>query len=444
MRRGEVEQARTPVVFEAAPPAGLAFVCHPYHRGGVTRWMVDAAVECARRRIPTWFVCPEPTREFLSAGGRPTVVSLLRRDGNLEMLRIVAPRVGWTYELGTGEYRALRYVTALRTAVPANVPVIVSDDPAAWAGAAKMSRRNPFIGVLHADQQSYYDLAAKYRGALSVLICVSRRIARRAAVCVAPSRPLIATIPCGIPLPDGARAMDAHSGPLELIWVGRIDEEQKRVSDLVRIAVMLREQSVPFRLSIIGDGPQRSWLESLVWSSGVGRETLFLGWQSTDAVRRRLEAADVFLLPSNFEGMPIAAMEALAAGCGLVATRVSGLEDYEAHPLADGVLRLFPVGDVAEAVRQVREIARIPAAQRVARSRAFAEAEFSVGRAVDQYLEVARAVVRPGGDVPLAKRRAARDLISRGTSNVVAGLRYARLRLAGLQRRRRVRMAAWA
>jgi hypothetical protein len=129
VRRGEVEQTRTPVVFEAAPPAGLAFVCHPYHRGGVTRWMVDAAVECARRRIPTWFVCPEPTREFLSAGGRPTVVSLLRRDGNLEMLRIVAPRVGWTYELGTGEYRALRYVTALRTAVPANVPVIVSDDP---------------------------------------------------------------------------------------------------------------------------------------------------------------------------------------------------------------------------------------------------------------------------------------------------------------------------
>jgi glycosyltransferase involved in cell wall biosynthesis len=55
-----------------------------------------------------------------------------------------------------------------------------------------------------------------------------------------------------------------------------------------------------------------------------------LGWQSAEEIWTLLRESDVLLLPSNFEGMPVVVMEALSAGCAVVASRVSGIEDIDA------------------------------------------------------------------------------------------------------------------
>lgn len=417
------------VTFGEAGPVepAVAFVCHPYHRGGVTRWMVDAVVECSRRRVPVWLVCPEPRREFISAGGRPTVLSLVRRAADPSVLRVCAPQVGWPYELGTTAYRAVVYSDAIRSGVPEGVPVIVSDDAAAWAGAAKMAGRNPMIGVLHADEPGYYRLADMHQKALSALVCVSCRITRRISTVIGLPSSRIVTIPCGIPITVGARADGTLANrPIRLIWVGRIEEGQKRVSDLVRIGTALREQGIDFRLEIVGDGPQRSWLQELVSDARLQDVVSFAGWLPAELVHQRLTEADVLLLPSNHEGMPIVVMEALAAGCGVVATRVSGLEDYESHPLANDVFRLFPVGDCQDAVRLLLAIARIPLAERVAGARALAEAEFSIGRSVDRYLAVARALACTPCEASVAP--SIRDRLVPAASHLMAAARYVRVR----------------
>jgi glycosyltransferase involved in cell wall biosynthesis len=74
-----------------------------------------------------------------------------------------------------------------------------------------------------------------------------------------------------------------------------------------------------------------------------GRAT-WLGWLDADAKARALREADIFLMPSTSEGLPVALLEAMAYGKPIVATRVGGIPDV----LADGTEgMLVPPGDVA-------------------------------------------------------------------------------------------------
>jgi glycosyltransferase involved in cell wall biosynthesis len=83
-------------------------------------------------------------------------------------------------------------------------------------------------------------------------------------------------------------------------------------------------------LAIAGDGPLRPELERLAAESGVGDRVRFLGVRP-DA-RALMGAADVVVMPSRWEGLPLAALETLASGTPLVATDVRGLREL----VADG------------------------------------------------------------------------------------------------------------
>jgi glycosyltransferase involved in cell wall biosynthesis len=84
-------------------------------------------------------------------------------------------------------------------------------------------------------------------------------------------------------------------------------------------------------LVLLGDGPLRESLRSRAAALGVSRHVVFAGHRP-DA-RRLLAAADVFVLPSRHEGMPLVALEAMEAGLPVVATRVIG----SAEVVHDGV-----------------------------------------------------------------------------------------------------------
>jgi glycosyltransferase involved in cell wall biosynthesis len=95
-------------------------------------------------------------------------------------------------------------------------------------------------------------------------------------------------------------------------------------------------------LLLIGDGPDRARLESLVGSLGLAADVRFAGHRA-DA-RNLYAAMDLFVLPSRSEGLSVALLEAMAAGCPVAAT---GVGESRAV-LADGVCgRLLP-DDVRE------------------------------------------------------------------------------------------------
>src|SRR5690606_20106659 len=73
---------------------------------------------------------------------------------------------------------------------------------------------------------------------------------------------------------------------------------------------------------VAGDGPERQRLESQAATAGVQDDVRFLGNRSD--IPRLLAAADIFVLPSLWEGLPLAVLEAMASGLPPVVTRVGG------------------------------------------------------------------------------------------------------------------------
>jgi glycosyltransferase involved in cell wall biosynthesis len=112
------------------------------------------------------------------------------------------------------------------------------------------------------------------------------------------------------------------------------------------------------RLLIVGDGPAREELVNLAARLGITDRVVFAGYR--ERPERALAAMDVFALTSDSEGMPLAILEAWAAGKPVLATRVGGVPEL----VADGRTGvLFPAGDdAALAYRLNRLLADVPAA----------------------------------------------------------------------------------
>jgi glycosyltransferase involved in cell wall biosynthesis len=362
----------------------LAFVCHPYHRGGVTRWMVDMAIEAAKRGANVYFVTVEPETDFFSAGGRETMVALLENESKINLVK---KRVNWLYEFGTEMYKTHVYADLLYENVPFQTPVILSDDFSIWRTSELLSGSFKFLGVLHSDEEKYYQLARKFESFIDAFICVSGRITKKLKE-FNTDRNLVATIPCGIPLFDCLDAQKKEHDLLHLIYVGRISEYQKRVSDLLNICLKLTEHKIQYHLKIIGDGEDKKELIDKFVSAGLAEAVSFLGWLNKEQINFHLSNSDFLLLTSNFEGMPIAMMEALCCGSSVISTRVSGVEDYEDHPLSRNCLWINDIGDVKGAVENIVLAKSIPVNIRNQSAKQFARQEFSISGCYNRYIEV--------------------------------------------------------
>ena len=366
----------------------LAFLCHPYHRGGVTRWMVDAAAHAASAGHSVWFVTVESSAEFHNSGGRESIWSLLQPHSG--SITVVTEKAGYEFEFGTEAYRAAIYAKLIGKDVPPGIPVIISDDRAVWAGAAAVADRNPMVGVLHCDDPYYYEIGSRYRDQMAACVCVSERV-RKLFLLQCPDVPVakVSAIPCGINLPP-VRSKNGKTGETtSLVFIGRFNDEQKRAGDLVKIAGVLAKEHFPFHLDIAGnDELSKQEYSAYFREVGAGDNVTFNGWLNAAQVNDLLSKADVMVLTSNFEGTPLVMMEALAAGCGFAGTRVSGIEDYEHHAFAADCFRSFDVGDITVAVKKIREISAIPVAQRREAARKLAEAEFTMDVCLDRYYRV--------------------------------------------------------
>lgn len=358
--------------------------------------MVDAAANAASAGHTVWFVTVQPSAEFHNSGGRESIWSLLQPHKG--SLTVVTEKAGYEFEFGTEDYRAAVYARLVRKGVPQGVPVVISDDRAVWAGSAAVADRNPMVGVLHCDDPYYYEIGRRYKDQMAACVCVSERV-RRLFLQQCPDVPVekVRAIPCGINLPPVRSQECMANETTRLVFIGRFNDEQKRAGDLVKIAGALADQNFPFHLDIAGnDAVSREEYSRYFEEVGAGDKVTFNGWLSAGQVNEVLSRADVLVLTSNFEGTPLVMMEALAAGCGFVGTRVSGIEDYEHHAFAADCFRSFDVGDIAEAVKKIEEISVIPVARRRLAARKLAEAEFSMDVCLERYYSVLDAATTAG------------------------------------------------
>ena len=194
-------------------------------------------------------------------------------------------------------------------------------------------------------------------------------------------------IPNGVPLERFALPRRPVRG--RILMVGRL-APPKRPDLALRAFASVRERIPEAELHVVGDGPLRAEAEALAAELGLAGSVRFLG--TREDVPQLLAEAECALLASDYEGCPLAVVEAMAASVAVVATEVGGVGEL-VRPSVTGAVA--PKGDaeaLAAALSEVLADPQRPAALGAA-GRRFAEEQLSlermVGRLVGLYDELA-------------------------------------------------------
>lgn len=222
-----------------------------------------------------------------------------------------------------------------------------------WSVMARaVSGRQP---PLIASERSYYLAKPAWHwivkrvvfGASAAVIANSGIGARSTALRTRTPEALFATVANGVELPDGIDAGERAAVREELgvpegramgLFVGRL-VPVKNLPCLVRALASLPLAQRPW-IGLAGEGPLRDELRQLAAQSGVTEGICFLGERRD--VTRLMQAADFLVLPSHFEGQSNAVLEAMAAGCPVIASDVGGTPELVKNGRTG---LLFPTND---------------------------------------------------------------------------------------------------
>lgn len=189
----------------------------------------------------------------------------------------------------------------------------------------------------------------------SVCVCVSER-ARNQAISEGIRADKLVVIENGVrPIPRDAAARVSLRSALDvrgklILTVGRLvpEKAQELLIDAIA-APPLSGLSESLMLAIAGEGPRRAFLAERIRERGASDRCVLLG--NRDDVPALLNAADLFVLSSRTEGMPIAMMEAMSLGLPVIGTDLEGIRAL----IGEDAGRIVPVGDVdglSEAIRR--------------------------------------------------------------------------------------------
>ncbi|WP_151669218.1 glycosyltransferase family 4 protein [Nitrincola schmidtii] len=160
----------------------------------------------------------------------------------------------------------------------------------------------------------------------------------------------IEIVHCGVddkmlkyPHPDiSSFTIEQSSRPFRFINIGRLSEQKGQML-LLEAMCLVHQQGVAAELEIIGDGPFRPQLEAYIEQQGIEEIVKLVGAKSGQDVREALDQADVMVLPSFAEGLPVVIMEALARKKPVISSLIAGIPEL----VTDQCGWLVPAGDAS-------------------------------------------------------------------------------------------------
>ena len=225
-------------------------------------------------------------------------------------------------------------------------------------------------------------------------VCVSESVARFTVDVGGIEASRVVTIPNGAsttagdladsaapPLPDGWEASERKA-----VAVGRL-ARQKGFDELLSDADswLLAPRQEKWTLWIFGEGEERESLERIVSEKGLGEVAFLPGWRSD--VRRLLEDADLFLLPSRWEGMPNALLEAASLGKACLCRNAEGVAEILGAGAQEQVVESASGPEWRAAAVRLMSDADLRA-RLGASNRSRAESEFSSSKTARRYEEL--------------------------------------------------------
>lgn len=214
----------------------------------------------------------------------------------------------------------------------------------------------PSVAVLHSDDAFYRAIQSDFvHGAeayrVSAVVAVSdelqRQVERHSATAVHSRK-----IPYGVPIPEARTS--GSSDAFRVAYVGRLVDEQKRISDVARVFCRAVSELPDLEATIFGDGPDMDRVRQIVATDTTGRVAI-AGAVSPGEIQREMLETDIIVLLSDYEGLPIALMEAMACGCIPVCVPMrSGIPELVQHDVT-GLIVDNRDGAVIAAMRRLRD-----------------------------------------------------------------------------------------
>lgn len=227
-------------------------------------------------------------------------------------------------------YRAFRRI--LRKDCPDLVHVHSSFGPSFYRKIPfilwSASRGIPIVNHIHgAEFEAFYERASeakrrrvkKIYGKSTRLVALSAEWAERLAEIVPRERIDVLENYCRIP----AEPYDAERNKKQILFLGELGE-RKGCFDIPAILGRVKKSCPDVRLVMAGDGEMER-LKTAFSQEGLSEAVSFPGWVRGEEKERFLRESGIFLFPSYHEGMPMAVLEAMAYGMGIVTTTTGGI-----------------------------------------------------------------------------------------------------------------------
>ncbi len=174
------------------------------------------------------------------------------------------------------------------------------------------------VGVLHSDDTFHSGVIDEFvRGGepwrLSAVVPVSRTLEKRLDS-AGETEVKVRRIGYGTCLPSQQKRAATPAGVFRVVYVGRSVEEQKRILAVTRALCEAAQQHATVEAWLGGDGPQRESVAQLIAEAGMGSRVLLKGRVELEAIHEVLAVCHGLVLLSDYEGLPISVMEAMAVG----------------------------------------------------------------------------------------------------------------------------------
>lgn len=112
-----------------------------------------------------------------------------------------------------------------------------------------------------------------------------------------------------------------------ILFVSRLLERKGLQDFIVKLPEIIQNSQIKIQLTVVGEGPYRETLEGLVRSRHLEQVVIFEGHKEKKELLQYYQKADLFILPSRWEGMPNVVLEAMAAGLPVIMTPCEGSKE---------------------------------------------------------------------------------------------------------------------
>lgn len=154
----------------------------------------------------------------------------------------------------------------------------------------------------------------------------------------------------------------------------------KRVEDVIRVFEKVRK-SVPSKLLLVGDGPERDKMEQLCRELDICGDIRFLG--KLGAVEEVLSVSDLFLMPSEQESFGLAALEAMACEVPVISSNAGGIPEINIHGKTGFLSKVGDIDDMAKNALHILDDKNLGELKKNALNRAM---EFDISKILPHYI----------------------------------------------------------